>query len=290
MTISLTPLHRSVGVEIKGVDLAGELSAATCADIRRALDDHAVILLRNQQLAPEQFAAFTHQFGELKTHDMGKFQVPANPELVILSNILDDNGEQTGFVDVGQVWHTDASFTALPHMYSCLHAIEIPVRAGHTIGNTWFVSTAAAYESLPVATKEKIAGLKGIHQFGNRYGKTKATTGRAPSDKTFASRAPLPDAIHPVVRTHPRSGRKCIYVNELFTVGIEGMPDAEAKPLIDELCRHCTRDSEIYKHEWQAGDVLVWDNCASQHVAIGDYALPERRLLWKATIHGAAPV
>jgi taurine dioxygenase len=289
MTISLNPLHPSIGVEIKGVDLARELPPDAVAEIRRALDEHALILLRHQTLAPGQFAGFCRGLGELKTHDMGKFQVPGNPQLVILSNILDADGEQTGFVDVGHVWHSDASFSARPHMYSCLHALEIPQHEGKALGNTWFVSTAHAYDTLPVAMQKRVEGLKCIHRFGNRYEKIRETVGRDPSAKTFASRAPLPDAIHPVVRTHPRTGRKSIYVNELFSVAIQDMPDEEAKPLLAELCRHCTRDGEIYKHQWQVGDVLVWDNCASQHIAIGDYALPQRRLLWKATIHGQVP-
>ena len=289
MGLTAVHLHPSVGAEIRGIDLAQEQGAETVAQIKALLDERALLLFRNQHLTPAQFAHFSRGFGELRIHDMAKFRVPDQPEVTILSNILDEKGAQIGFVDVGHVWHTDASFLQQPHMYSFLHSIEIPMHNGQSIGSTWFVSSADAYDSLPAETKTRITGLKALHRFDNRYTKHKEATGQEASRDTFKDRAPLPDVMHPVVRTHPATGRKSLYINELATAGIVGMADDEARELINILCRHCTRESQIYRHQWQVGDVLIWDNCTAQHVAIGDYKLPQRRFLYKTTVQGAIP-
>lgn len=289
MNFAAEPLHRSVGAEIRGIDLAQQPDAETIARIKALLDERALLLFRDQRLSPAQFAGFSRRFGELRIHDLAKFRVPDQPEVTILSNILDDKGEQTGFVDVGHAWHTDASFLQEPHMYSFLHSVEVPVQDGTPLGSTWFVSSADAYDALPAETKSRIAGLKAIHRFDNRYTKHKEVTGQEASRNTFKDRAPLPDVVHPVVRTHPTSGRKSLYVNELAMAGIVGMADDAATELVSMLCRHCTQESRIYRHQWRVGDVLIWDNCTAQHMAIGDYKLPQRRLLYKTTVQGTRP-
>lgn len=287
--LAVTQVHKSIGAQISGIDLSSDVSESTISEIRNLLNKHSLLLFRDQNLTPAQFARFSRHFGELRIHDLAKFRVPEAPEVTILSNILNEHGEQIGFVDVGQVWHTDASFLAKPHMYSFLHAVEVPVENGVTLGSTWFVSSAAAYDSLSDELKLRIDGLKAVHRFDNRYSKHRATNGTEASRDSFKGRAQLPDVTHPVVRTHPVTGRKSVYINELATVGIVGMADDEAAQLIESLCRHCTRESEIYRHQWRRGDVLIWDNCNSQHVAIGDYKLPQRRMLYKTTVQGTAP-
>ncbi len=289
MSVKIRNVHPHIGAEILGVDLSSPLSAGLVKEIKDILDARSLVLFRDQGVTPRQMADFSAMFGKLRIHDLGKFQISGVPEVTVLSNILNENGEQVGFVDVGQAWHTDASFMAEPHMYSFLHAIEIPVSDGKPLGSTWFVSTAHAYETLPGDLKERISGLKSVHRFDNRYEKHKEVNGREASRDTFKGREKLPDAIHPIVRTHPSTGTKCIYVNELATAGIVGMDDSEARPLLDMLYRHCTKEEEIYRHQWKAGDFLIWDNSSSQHMAIGDYKLPQRRMLWKTTIHGSAP-
>jgi taurine dioxygenase len=289
MSFDAIPLHPSVGSEIRGVDLASPQDTATVAEIKALLDERALLLFRGQRLSPARLATFSRSFGELRIHDIAKFRVPDQPEVTILSNILDDKGEQIGFVDVGHVWHTDASFLQKPHMYSFLHSVEIPTQNGKSIGSTWFVNSADAYASLSAEMKARIGGLKAVHRFDNRYTKHKEKTGQDASRDTFKDRAPLPDVVHPVVRTHPTTGRKSLYINELATAGIVGMPDEEARKLIATLCQHCTRESQIYRHQWQVGDVLIWDNCSAQHVAIGDYKLPQRRFLYKTTVQGSIP-
>jgi taurine dioxygenase len=289
MNFDSVALHPSVGSEIRGVDLSQPQDTDSISRIKALLDDRALLLFRDQRLSPAQFARFSRAFGELRIHDLAKFRVPEQPEVTVLSNILDDKGEQIGFVDVGHVWHTDASFLEKPHMYSFLHSVEIPTHNGQSIGSTWFVSSADAYDSLTPEMKARISELKAIHRFDNRYAKHKEKTGQEASRDTFKDRAALPDVVHPVVRTHPATGRKSLYINELATAGIIGMADDEARELISTLCQHCARESQIYRHQWQVGDVLIWDNCTAQHVAIGDYKLPQRRFLYKTTVQGTIP-
>lgn len=289
MSLKVRNVHPYVGAEILGLDLSSPLEVGVAEEIKNLLDEKSLVLFRDQNLTPRQMADFSSIFGKLRTHDLGRFQISNVPQVTVLSNIRDENGEQVGFVDVGQAWHTDASFMAEPHMYSFLHAIEIPEENGKSLGSTWFVSTAHAYATLSEELKDKISGLKGIHRFENRYEKHKEVNGKDASRDTFKGREKLPDAIHPIVRTHPSTGTKCIYVNELAISGIVGMEDGEAKQLLDMLYRHCTKEEEIYRHQWRVGDFLIWDNSSSQHMAVGDYKLPKRRMLWKTTIHGAAP-
>lgn len=289
MMLALVQLHPDVGTEIRGVDLRETLSEDIVGRIREVLDERSLILIRGQTLSARGFADFCARLGTLKVHDMGKHQAEGVPEVTILSNIRDDRGEPIGFVDVGQAWHSDASFSQRPHQYSCLYAVEIPVRDGAPIGDTLFASTAAALDTLPADVRARIEGLQAIHRFGNRYERIELKTGRPPSASTFAGRDSLPDAVHPVVRTHASTGRRSLYVNELFSDSIEGMDPGEARSLIAYLCDHCTRDGAVYRHRWRVGDVLVWDNATSVHMAIGDYRPDERRKLYKATTVGERP-
>lgn len=178
-------------------------------------------------------------------------------------------------------------------MGSLLLAREVPQADGQPLGDTLFASTCAAYDALPAEMQEKIAGLKAIHRLDqSRYERDQRTNQergkRAPL--TDAQKAMIQDVVHPVVRTHPVTGRKCIYVNELYTFGIVGMEKEEGDRLIAELCEHITQSRFIYRHKWRVGDLLMWDNCATQHLAVGDYAPSQRRLMHRTTVRGAVPV
>ena len=175
------------------------------------------------------------------------------------------------------------SYTATPPRGSLLYAVEVPTNAqGETLGETWFVSTAAAYEALPPAMQQHLQGLRAIHRAGAKQ--------YAPGSTLAAAVRDLPDVIHPVIRTHPITGRQAIYVRAGECVGIVDMPEAEALALIAELSDFVTRPAFLYRHQWQVGDVLMWDNCCAQHRAIKDYALPQRRLMYRVTVNGTVPV
>ena len=201
-----------------------------------------------------------------------------------VSNIK-ENGRDIGHADAGSVWHTDMSYTARPPRATVLYALEVPMENGVALGDTHFSSAAAAYDSLPETTKRKIENLRAIHQVAGR----RARTGTGQGDQ--ALRREQPAVVHPIVRTHPFTGRKCLYVSKGECEGIEGMPQDEALALIDELADHIVEQRFHHTHKWHVRDVLMWDNCSLQHLASFDYKWPQhRRLMHRVTVGGGAPV
>ena len=200
-----------------------------------------------------------------------------------------DGDRHVGIYDAGRYWHTDLSYMEVPSRGSLLHAVEVPHdAAGEPLGDTLFASTAAAYEALSPGMKHRISGLSAEFSLANRHARLVADgdPGAALSD---AHRKKAPPVVHKVVRTHPVTGRRSIYVNEGQTARILGPPDDEARDLLHELCAHCTRPEFVYRHRWRAGDLLIWDNIPTQHLAICDYALPQRRYMHRTTLRGTPP-
>jgi taurine dioxygenase len=191
--------------------------------------------------------------------------------------------------DAGRYWHTDLSYVREPSRCSLLYAREVPVAAdGRVLGDTLFASTAAAYDALPAPMKARIADLKAVHRYGDRYDRMEKSGGVRDA-LSEEQRQQTPDVVHPVVRTHPITRRKCLYVNEGFTVSILGLPEDEGSDLLAELSAHAHKAEFVYRHHWRRGDLLMWDNCQTQHLAVGDYALPQRRLMHRTTVKGSAP-
>jgi len=278
-----------VGAEIRGIDLSQPIDDATFRDIERAYARHGVLVFRNQQLTERELVAVTEQFGEVEEYVRSIFALPGHPEILLISNIKKD-GEFIGVADAGTTWHTDISYIRVPPRGSLLYAREVPVRDGKVLGDTLFSSTAAAYDDLPEATKELLEGRRTVHSYEGKHAH-RAKVGKSNRKPlTQEERAALAPVDHPVIRTHPQSGRKCIFVVAGECAGITGMPDAEAELLLEDLAARCTRPEYIYRHRWQQNDLVVWDNCLVQHLAIHDYALPERRMMWRTTIKGSVPV
>ena len=281
----------TIGIEIRGVDLSQPLDDETFREIRRVYDAHPVVVVRDQKLTPAQHVAFSRRFAELEIHVLKDYLLPGQPEILVLSNILDERGKRIGLADAGRVcvWHTDMSYLEKPPRGSMLYACEVPMRDGEPLGDTLFADTAAAYEALSPDTKRKLAGLKAIHRMTKGYdGDAKKETAARLAYSEEQRRA-NPERAHPIVRTHPATGRKCLYVSPLCCVGIEGMPDEESEPILEMLYRHCTGPAFVYRHRWREGDLLMWDNCAAQHLATMDYELPLRRLMHRTTLMGTAP-
>ena len=285
-TFKLRRSEAALGAEITGIDLAQPISTEIFNKIENAFNENIVVVFRGQNLGPEQLIQFSRQFGELEVNINSKFSLPNHPEVLLVSNIV-ENGSPIGLIDAGRTWHTDMSYTLNPPRCSLLHAKEIPVQDGVSLGDTLFVSTVAAYEALPEDKKEKLDGLKAIHRFSAKMAARRKTKGtmREISEKEMQ----IPDVVHPVIRTHPITGKKSIYVSDGECVGIPGMPDNEALDLIKELSDFCQRDEFMYRHKWQPGDLLMWDNCMAQHLAVQDYALPQRRLMLRTTVNGTIP-
>jgi len=279
-----------IGAEVVGVDLSRELDAAAFERVRNAYYEHSVIVFRDQQLTPDQQIAFSRRFGELEIHVLKQYLLPGHPEILVISNIL-DGGKPIGLADAGRVavWHTDTSYRKAPSAGSALYALEVPHNdAGEALGDTLFASTFRAYDTLSAEMRRQLAGLKAVHRMTKGYdSQENAPATRIKYDAS--QRDETPDQAHPIIRTHPVTGRKCIYINKLCVTGIAGMPDDESASLLEEIYAHCTRPEFIYRHKWRVGDLLMWDNCSLQHLAVQDYALPQRRRMHRTTIAGTVP-
>jgi taurine dioxygenase len=291
-------LGESLGAEIRGVDLSRPLAEDAFAAVAKAFFEHQVVVFRGQRLTPEQQVAFTRRFGALEHHVRRESCLAGFPEILIVSNVLDERGKAIGAQDAGRFWHSDLSYKREPSLLSALYALEVPKKDGRVLGDTGFASAVAAYEALSAEMKRRLEGLRNVHSYrfyrakNAQAQKAEATAGgrviqeHTPSEEQLRS---VPDVEMPVVRTHPITGRKALFVNEAHTSHIVGLPKAEADRLLDELCRHVLRPEFRYTHRWQAGDLLMWDNCAVQHKATFDYDLPLRRLMHRTTVKGSAP-
>jgi len=285
MGLSVKQSGAALGAEI-GFDLSRDMDERQFREIETAFHDNIVVVFRGQTLSNARHIEFSRRFGELEIHIVRKYLLPDHPEILRISNIRDENGEQIGLADAGFTWHTDTSYLRRPSRCSLLHAKEVPERDGHSIGDTVFTNTVAAYEALPDGMKKALNGRKAIH----RYSERKRIANSPRPKLTKAQLDATPDVAHPIVRTHPGTGRKALYVTEGECIGIEGMPEEDARPLIAELHAHCIREEFQYRHKWQVGDLLMWDNATSMHLAICDYQLPERRLMYRTTVIGDVPI
>lgn len=281
--IEIVPCDAPIGAEIRGVDLAKGIDDIIFGEIDEALSEHGVIYLRDQHITPEQQVAFSRRFGDLEVNAFSKYALKENPAVLVVSNIK-ENGKDIGYADAGSHWHTDMSYTATPPRLTMLYAVEVPHRDGTPLGDTWFASACAAYDDLPDALKAALAGKRAIHRFG-----AKERGVKKPVELTAEQIAKNPDVVHPVVRRHPVTGRKALYVRKGECIGIEGMPDVEALALIQDLSDRITRKQYIYRHKWQVGDLLMWDNALVQHWAPRDYEWPDRRLMLRTTVNGSVP-
>ena len=280
MPITVHPSGCAAGAEITGFNLANELNDVNFAVIQNALDEHGVIYLRNQELTPEQQVAFTERFGEPDVNfNALRFGVDGSPTIFRISNIM-ENGEAIGTRRAGETWHTDMSYAKQPALATMLYAVEIPTLHGMPLGGTGFANAAAAYDALPQDLKDAIINLKGVFDFRGR---------KRGSPVSAEDIAAYPPVVHPVVRTHPRTGRKSLYIVRDDTTSIVGKDAIESQTLIEALADHVIKPEFIYQHIWHQGDVVIWDNCTVQHRAVQDYDLPQRRLLWRTTVKGGVP-
>jgi len=271
-----------LGAEVLGLDLSRPLSNEDFARLHRAHLEHHVLVFRHQHITPGQQVAFSRRFGPLQIHVLRQFQLPSDPEVLIVSNIR-ENGQPIGLGDAGHFWHSDLSYKEKPSLGSMLHAQELPLEGGDTL----FANQHTAWERLPEHLKRAVAGLKAEHSYLNRYADLQKRNPWRPN-LTQAQIDEVKPVVHPVVRTHPETGRKALFVSEHFTTRIVGLPDGESRALLDELFERSTRPEHIYRHQWQPQDMVFWDNRSLMHLAAG---CPEdqRRKLYRTTIEGDVP-
>ena len=286
MPLTVTPLSAALGAEITGVDVAAPDDSALAA-IDRAFLDHQVLAIRDQSLTPGRHIAFGGHFGALAIHENAEFALAGNAEILILSNDRKD-GRPLGVPDAGDAWHSDFSYREVPSRATILFALQIPDSGG----DTEFADMYAAYETLPAATKARIDGLKAVHTINKlRNSRVVISAERRNAAAYYSARgADTPDVTHKLVRTHPETGRKALYLSPRFTIGIEGMDDDAAQELLDELFAHQIRPEFIYRHQWRAGDVVMWDNRCVIHRACGGHVYPDIRTVHRITVLGEAPV
>jgi taurine dioxygenase len=275
-------LHPVLGAEIRDLDLSAPLSDAAFAAVRAAFNENSVIVFRDQQqLSPSQHVAFSRRFGDLEIHVMRQFLHADFPEILLVSNEQRD-GKNIGLADAGRYWHSDLSYKAQPSMASLLHAKTLPSEGGDTL----FASQIAAYENLPATLRARIDGLSAEHDYTARSAKQVSAMGRP--QMSAAQRAEVPPVVHPVVRVHPETGKRALFVSEGFTTRILDIPEAESTEILSQLFAAQIAENIIFRQHWQPGDMVMWDNRAVIHLATGCPA-HLARTMYRTTIKGDVP-
>ncbi|NQU70038.1 MAG: TauD/TfdA family dioxygenase [Rhodospirillales bacterium] len=290
MGISVTPLSEVLGAEIGGVDVSGAIDDATMAEIETAFHDHSVLLFPKQDLTPAQHISFSRRFGPLETHVSKQYLLSGHQEILVLSNERNQDGSRVSIADGGVGWHSDLSYMERPAMGSLLYAVDAPDVPG-VVQDTAWSSGYLAYESLPEDLKQRIQGLKAIHVFDqDRNPRMPPIDTRYRDKHTPAMRALTPPREHPIVRIHPVTGRKALFVSIRFTIGIAEMEGAEGDALLDALFAHQAEGGFNYLHQWRKGDLILWDNRCTNHRAVGEIAEPPHiRRMHRTTLSGDIP-
>lgn len=280
MSIQIQPTGAALGAEVIGADLTRALSDAQFAQIRDAFYQHEVLFFRGQQLSDEDHIRFSARFGPLRKLKLTNVLHVQHPEIMVISNIKQD-GKYIGSYDAGVFWHTDGAYLANPHAISALRALQVPEVNGRVLGDTQFASVSAAYDALPAAMKKRLDGLQALQSIMFRLKQTLESGIK--KDYGDAVKAD-PEAVHPLVRVHPVNGRKCLYVTEGYTARILGLSDDESRDLIKELTAHIVQPRFLYTHHWRQHDLVMWDDCSTQHKATFDYPAQTPRLMHRTTV------
>ena len=272
--IEVAPLSPAIGAEIRGVDLARDLDAASFEYICQAWHSNLVLLFRDQRVDDAALVAFTSRFGELEIAPLfqGRRFVDAFPEIMIVSNVSADGREIGSLGNVEAFWHSDLNFVEEPPAGSFLYALEVPPVGG----DTGFANMVAAYETLPDALRAGIAGRRIRHDA--RF-----------NSAGYLREEQVPDASHPIARTHPETGRKALYLGRRAHAKIEGMPASESEAMLDELWAHATSPGFTWHHQWRAGDLIMWDNRCTLHRR-DSFDESCRRVMHRTQSRGTRPI
>ncbi|MDH3700746.1 MAG: TauD/TfdA family dioxygenase [Alphaproteobacteria bacterium] len=280
MTATINPLSDVMGAEATGIDLRTPPDDRTLSTLTDALHRHVVLCIRDQSLEPDAFVKAARLFGAPVRQVNKYLNFPDQPEIGMLSS---DDRDVVGTgkrVIRGTTWHTDHSFTAQPPKATILYALVVPESGGETS----FCNMRAAYDALPEQTKRRLDGLKAVHTYQS------SRSPRKMMKLTEDEKEALPEVVHPLVRTHPATGAKALYMSTTRLERIAGLERAESDALIDELLTHATKPEFQYDHVWQAGDMVIWDNRCSMHHANANYPLDAKRLLHRIILEGEIPV
>ena len=275
MALTIRPLAEPLGVEISGVDLSEEISADDLAAMEKALRDHLVMVVRGQNLSAGQYLKAVRLFGETMEQHLSDLLMDDHPEIAVLDSREAPMGVDGRAIPLGSKdWHTDHTNHAKPPKMTAMYAVALP-RSG---GDTGFANMQMAYDTLPDEEKAKLADLKTVNRIeDNAY----------VSDE-HKRRFGVPQ-VHPLIRTHPETGRKAIYIHPGKTERIEGMEAAESRAFVDRLMARIIRPEISYRHQWRLGDLVIWDNRAVSHVAYRDYDHREGRIMQRVILAGDTP-
>jgi taurine dioxygenase len=280
MAIEVRPTGAALGAELRGVDLC-RITDADFAAIHRAWLENLVLLIRDQHLTDDDLIAFSRRFGALDfapIQENGRRFVEGHPEIYVVSNVL-ENGVAIGSLGAGEaVWHTDMSYLEDPPKASMLYAIEVPPSGG----NTGFVNMYRAFEELPAALKQRVVGCRVKHDGTYNSGGYLRQGVTASDDPREA-----PGTYHPLVCTHPETGRKCLYLGRRRNAYIEGLSLTESEALLDEVWRYATRDDLTWYNQWRVGDVVLWDNRCTMHRR-DPFDASSRRIMHRTQMKGEA--
>lgn len=286
MTLSFRPLTPLIGAEVQGFDMRQPLDPHTAHQLQQAWVTHKVLVLHNQPVSDDEHAAFSRQFGELEEHHQKIIKDKANPAIFKVSNVDENGNIRPPATDLTmkqllstKMWHTDSSFRENPAMGSILHGVEVVDEGGETC----FTNMEAVYEALPAGLKKQVEGRRCLHDFAYL---SVISGGPKPTDEEMAK---MPPIWQPMVRVHPVTGRKSLYISPIYNEKIEGMSDQEARRLLDALYEICSEPRFVYEHKWTKDDVVMWDNRATMH-RILPYDPTKRRIMHRTTIVGDGPV
>jgi taurine dioxygenase len=277
---TVVPLDAPLGARIEGLDPLQPLTPESAALLDRALADHLLVVIPGIPMTPGQTRDLSRAFGEPRQQLLRRKHANHVPEVSIMVSTLMDDGSTDKTVYRAEDWHTDDSFFEVPAKATLLHSIEIPSRGGAT----WFCNMHTVYEALPEATRRRIDSKRAIHGYDTPRARNR------PSPRTPQEIAETPDVEHPLVRTHPVTGRKALYLNPNRLDRIVGLPREESDALLDTLAAEARKPRHHHGHVWCKGDVVVWDNRATMHRVVNDYPLGEPRIMHRVLLQGERPV
>ncbi len=280
-SIRILPVTGTIGAEIEGVDLAKPLADEHFAEIAAALTEHLVLFFRDQNPSLEQQVAFTRRFGpRAQTPFIGT--MPEHPDVI---EVIKEADEKSRFV-FGGGWHSDFSFQKQPPFVTCLRAAEVPEFGGDTL----YANMINAYETLPEPLQKRVDGMTALHSGERAYSPKMQNLQNLLENMSVKNtdEACVLQA-HPLVRVHPKSGRRGLFINAVYTVGIEGMPDDEAVSFLEGLNKHALNEANTCRFRWRNDSVAIWDNRFTQHYALNDYP-GKRRHMFRTTAQGEIPV
>lgn len=273
------------GAEITGIDLR-DPSKELADAVWQAFLDHHVIVVRDQDMSPLEQVAFSERFGELEWQENAQYAHPEHDKVLILSNEMRPDGTAVGVVDAGDFWHSDSSHHERPVSATILMSIRNPSRGG----DTEFANMHAILDALPAETRKKIEGRYGVHHVSKVLNPRVTISPSRPGAKDFyeSQAKNRPQVLQPLIRTHDESGKQALFCSPRFTIAIDGMDDAEAQPLLDELFSYVTDRKRRwhYRHKYRDGDFVMWDNRSVCHRATGGYGLPDIRRMHRTTVVG----